>query len=213
MPQGERLNAAVLDNFNAIYSMIMAKEINVHIQNRQGKSVHASEELGKTAFGFSDRYPDFSFAKRTDSGAVDTDTINDFLYKMDGTVYQKNDYAAKKCDLQRRSLRKLPNLRIWGSIRNMPPPTCQPTCVQRQWACGSSGLPADMIYRASGIVKESATPSDIAGYSPPEWTKRLFGDAYNIDPQSFDSDFNRLRTLVQRLRQLNLASASPVGIE
>lgn len=209
MPQGERLNAAVLDNFNAIYSMIMAKEINVHIQNRQGKSVHASEELGKTAFGFSDRYPDFSFAKRTDSGAVDTDTINDFLYKMDGTVYQKNDYAAKKMRSSTAVTEKIAEFKNLG-LNPQYATTDMPTDLRAtaMGLPGSSGLPADMIYRASGIVKESATPSDIAGYSPPEWTKRLFGDAYNIDPQSFDSDFNRLRTLVQRLRQLNLASAS-----
>ena len=209
MPAGERRNAAIIDNFNQIYTMMMRYQIHIQVKNMEGEFVDAAEVLRNTVFGFSDRYPDFSFAERTGSGAVDPSTIKDFLYKMDGTIYQKEDYAAIKMRSSEAVAQKIAELRGFG----LPPQyatTDLPTDLRamEMGMMGTLGLPQDLTFRASGIVKSRLNPPDISSYTPPAWTQRLFGDAYAIDPASFDADFNRIRALVQRLRNLQLAYAS-----
>ncbi|AHG22607.1 hypothetical protein Z042_02375 [Chania multitudinisentens RB-25] len=197
MPVDDRINSAAIDNFVVLYKRVMGQQLNTTIDLGGSQSTYLRTELAPTVFGFSDRYPDFSLANRDSSGTIIQSSIRNFLYSMEGTVYINDSYAMKKMRSTEAVMEKYQEMKGEG-LAVQYATTDLPTDLRAAFMgiLGKYGLPKDLQYRASAIIKPRFTPSNLPGFSPPGWTTRMFGDAYKIDPTHFDSDLAAIKTLL-----------------
>ncbi|HBY9714985.1 TPA: hypothetical protein MJA52_001919 [Klebsiella aerogenes] len=191
MPDGDRMLSATLDNFVTLFSQIKNNNlpaITLNLPNGGSKSLQSALEAIR--WGFSDRYPDYTFARKKGDGSVDQGTIRDFLYSMEGTVYERNEYSPMKMRSTQAAMDKMVEMKSQGLIPGYAT-TDLPTDL-RQGAMGllgKNGLPSDIRFRSSALIKPHLLPDNIPSYVRPEWTNRLYGDAaQRVGIAKFDSD-------------------------
>lgn len=190
MPQGDKMLAAAIDNFITIYSRVKSgQQPTVTLSLPAGGSQNLQTPIANTVWGFSDRYPDYTFARHLTSGGINQDTIRDFLYSMEGTVYEKNDYAAKKMRSTKAVFDKIAEMEKQG-LKARYATTDLPTDLRlgAMGILGTLGLPADLRYRAGALIKPRFLPENIPAYQRPNWTNRLYGNAAKGREQQFDAD-------------------------
>lgn len=190
MPQGDKMLAAAIDNFITLYASIKAgQQPTITLSLPAGGSQNLQTPIANTVWGFSDRYPDYTFARHLTSGGINQDTIRDFLYSMEGTVYEKNDYSAKKMRSTKAVFDKIAEMEKQG-LKPRYATTDLPTDLRlgAMGILGTLGLPADLRYRAGALIKPRFLPEDIPNYQRPNWTNRLYGNAARGREQQFDAD-------------------------
>lgn len=202
MPDNDKRNMAIIDNFNYVYHAVMNDSLKLVVLLPILSSTNLKNRVDNAVFGFSDRYPDFSFANRNGDGSINPNNINNFLYKMDGTVYKKDDYAAIKMRSTRAVSDKISELNSDG-LPAQYSTTDLPTDlrVMSMGLAGKLNIPDDITFRASGIVKQRFTPENYHEYTPNSWTTRLYGDAYRDFP-TFANDYSALQNEVMRLTKI-----------
>ncbi|MDC9583135.1 glycerophosphodiester phosphodiesterase family protein [Xenorhabdus sp. PR6a] len=196
MPQNDKFKSAIQDNFMALYKAIMAGTITPKLELPDQTSARVSSLIAKSIFGLSDRYPDFSLAHRTPDGAVAQGSIRNFYYNMGGTVYENNAYPAPLLRSSRAILNKQQEL----TADHLPvgyATTDLPTDLRvgAMGLLGHNGLPDDLQYRASALVKPRFTPDDIPAYTLPDWTKHLYGDAIGTKLSTFEEQVNDIKNI------------------
>lgn len=203
MPQSEKINTAAIDNFIALYKRVVDGELNVKVELGTGQSTCLRDEISKTVFGFSDRYPDYSLANFDKESNIEQKSIRNFLYSMEGTVYTNDTYAMKKMRSTLAAMTKYEEMKANG-LPIQYATTDIPTDFRAAMMdmMGTNDIPSDMQYRESAIIKPRFTPADIANYSPPDWTSRMYGDAYKIDPNTFDNDLSSIIGLINKIKNL-----------
>jgi hypothetical protein len=200
MPQDEKINTAAIDNFIALYKRVVDGGLNVNVELGSGQSAYLRDEISKTAFGFSDRYPDYTLANFDKEGNIDQKSIRNFSYSMEGTVYTNDTYAMKKMRSTLAAMTKYDEMKADG-LPIQYATTDIPTDF-RAAMMGMNYIPSDIQYREGAIIKSRFTPTDIANYSPPDWTSRMYGDAYKISPNTFDDDLLSILELIKEINNL-----------
>jgi hypothetical protein len=194
MPLGDKMLAAAIDNFITLYASIKGgQQPTITLSLPAGGSQNLQTPIANTVWGFSDRYPDYTFARQLTSGGINQDTIRDFLYSMEGTVYEKNDYSAKKMRSTKAVFDKIAEMEKQG-LKARYATTDLPTDLRlgAMGILGTLGLPADLRYRAGALIKPHFLPEDIPTYQRPNWTNRLYGNAAKGREQQFDADVDSL---------------------
>lgn len=214
MPVNARADAAVNDNFIALYHSIMAGGTQILIA--RGGAVPLHRLIGGTRFGFADRFPDFALALRT-NGAINQASLKNFLYNMNGTVYTKCDYQTRRSHSAGVDMQKLAELKNNG-VRVSYITTDLPTDLRAglMGMFGKDGLPTEINYRMGGVVKQRYNPThDLIRYRTPIWTTRLFGTIYATGGY-FESDLRELGDLSKKMRDyangiaiLDMVAANP----
>lgn len=183
MPVGDKILSAAIDNFVTLFNQVKNTNSPIITLNLpDGSKKPLQNELKKIRWGFSDRYPDYTFALKNNNDSVKQETIRDFLYNMEGTVYERNDYSAMKMRSTRAAMDKIIEMKAQGL--NIGYATTDLPTDLRQGAMGLLGknnLPSDITYRASALIKQKYLPKDIAKYVRPEWTNHLYGDVVGKD--------------------------------
>lgn len=189
MPQGDKILSAAIDNFITLYSRVKAGEQPTITLSLNGRHTNLKDAINEVIWGFSDRYPDYTFALNLTSGAVNQATIRDFLYSMEGVAYERNDYSAMKMRSTRAAMDKMRELESQGLHAGYAT-TDLPTDMRlgAMGLLGTAGLPADLRYRASALIKPRFLPENIPNYQRPIWTSRLYGKAAAGREIQFDAD-------------------------
>ena len=149
--------------------------------------------LKGVVLGFSDRYPDYSFAKRDGEGNVLQETLRDFYYKMTGVVYSQEGYVAEKKRSTQAALEKMRE-RENKTLKYQYATTDLPTDLRLAFSgnlVDKDGVPIDFRYRASGLIKQKYTPVNIEAYSPPQWTEQLYWRWRRTDVEAFDEGYKK----------------------
>ncbi|CAI2017500.1 Membrane domain of membrane-anchored glycerophosphoryl diester phosphodiesterase [Serratia fonticola] len=190
MPKGDKMLSAAIDNFVSLYSRVKAgQQLVITLTLPGGGTKNLRAAIQNTVWGFSDRYPDYTFARNLTNGAINQATIRDFLYSMEGVVYEKNEYSAMKMRSTKAVFDKISEMQR----QNLSPryaTTDLPTDLRigAMGILGTLGLPDDVRYRVSALIKPRFLPENIPGYQRPIWTSRLYGDAAKGREKQFDAD-------------------------
>lgn len=189
MPKGDKMLSAAIDNFIALYSRVKSGQLRISLLLPNSSTQNLQDVVGNTVWGFSDRYPDYTFARNLTTGGINQNTIRDFLYSMEGVVYEKNEYSAMKMRSTKAVFDKIKEMNAQGLSARYAT-TDLPTDLRlgAMGILGTLGLPEDVRYRASALIKPRFLPEDIPGYQRPVWTSRLYGDAAKGREKQFDAD-------------------------
>lgn len=204
IPAADKLISAINDNFLTIYSLVMSDKLKITVPVSDSETKSLRELWNRMSFGTSDRYPDFAFALRGENGEVIQETLKNFYYFMDGTVYYKDDYAIR---LTRSTEAVKKQAARWEPV---PSPTQKaiylttdlPTDLRTMWMglSGKEGFPQWMDYRAGGVVKEKANPKHYINWKPRKWSTEMFGKLRAQDPEEFAKLYNSIKDKVQKVR-------------
>lgn len=199
--------SALTDNLTTFYNLVMLDKVDVHLYTQNSDKFPLKTAWTPMAWGSSDRFPDFAFAKSSGTG-IDQNTLRDFVYGMPGTAGAKDDYYAKKMRNTTAILAKIEEMKK----QRLPfqyLTTDLPTDLRAaQMGLFGEGWPKEMLYRPNGIVIPSMTPNDIGKYNLPTWVTEVFGDARQIDRVQFAADLKAYNDLLAEWKKKVAAVAS-----
>ena len=190
MPQDVRLASAVFDNFLRLFSRVRSGALEVHIELGGSQSSQLKDQVSNSILGLSDRYPDFTLVNRDASGAPIQNTLRDFMYRMDGVVYEDNSYSPSLLRSTAALVERQRELQAIGFPVNYAT-TDLPTDLR---AVMMGIITTDLRYRYGSLVKPRYTPSNISTFQIPNWTQRLYGNAAARNVAKFDRDIAAIRT-------------------
>lgn len=184
-----KIKAAAHDNFAVLYRKVMAGNLNLQVANLSLK-----DRIQNARFGLSDRYQDFTIAEREIGDVVKADTMKSFVYSMMGTAAESNGYAALKMRSTKAMVERVNEIEASTGTKTVYATTDLPVDLRLAFmgALGTEGLPVDVTYRPSSVIKENCN-CDPVNFQLPTWTTRTYGAAYNKHLQSFDKDYKEIQ--------------------
>jgi len=199
-----KISAAVHDNFVALFSLVKLRLLDVQVAVTDTDVIDLSRVVQKIKFGISDRFPDFSIAHRVDGpgDVVDPVGMLDFNYSMLGTAGRNQGYQAEKVRSTASIMARIAELEKITDTQVIYATTDLATDLRLAFMdlLGTNDLPADLKYRAGGIIKErmGVTPDD---YVLPDWVTRLNGRLHRAHGDQFGADYGEISGLVRTLAE------------
>lgn len=174
-----KISAAVHDNFLALFNLVKNRDLMAHVDVPGTGARDLSDVVQSIKFGISDRFPDFSIANRVDGpgDVVDSDGMLNFNYSMLGTANRNQGYQAEKVRSTAAIMARIAELEQITDTEVIYATTDLATDLRMAFMglLGTNDLPADLKYRASGIIKERYE-LDPAEFELPDWTTHLGED-------------------------------------
>lgn len=203
IPAAEKFGAAVIDNFIATFLAAMRLDFVVTVPTPDGRATAIKILWHPVVFGTSDRFPDFAFAQRSSDGSVKQDTLQNFYYSMNGTVYEKDDYSARLmrsteaiCDAMISWPHQGPTPEDRGGYITTDLPTDLRT--MQMGVSGTQDFPLWMHYRVGGMIKAKFNPD--GNFTPKKWSTELFG-RLRREYSDFEADYQQISRLIGLRKQ------------